>query len=69
MDSLGLHSLYHTLTGEMYGKETKATYFHQFKEDMPFFIDYVFTNMNVLSYELCSWDKELSDHCPQMIEL
>lgn len=65
----GLYDLYHQRTGEAFGKESRATYYHQFKETMPFFIDFAFTNIPVFAYELGNWDKELSDHCPQMIVL
>lgn len=65
----GLYDLYHQRTGEAFGKESGATYYHQFKETMPFFIDFAFTNIPVFAYELGNWDKELSDHCPQMIVL
>ena len=69
MKSNGLYSLYHERTEEEFGKESKATYYHQFKEDMPFFIDFAFTNIQVFAYELGKWDKNISDHCPQMIVL
>lgn len=69
MKSKGLYSLYHERTGEELGKETKATYFHQFKEDKPFFIDYAFTNIKPFAFELGRWNKGISDHCPQMIVL
>ena len=67
MKSIGLYSLYHERTGEDFGKESKATYYHQFKANMPFFIDFAFTNIQTFAYELGKWDKDISDHCPQMI--
>ncbi len=69
LDIHGIYSLYHQNTGEQFGHETKATYYHQFKENQPFFIDYAFTNIPTVSYELGEWDKEFSDHCQQMIVL
>lgn len=69
MKDRGLYDLYHQRTGEDFGKESRATYYHQFKETMPFFIDFAFTNMPVFAYELGKWDKDVSDHCPQMIVL
>ena len=66
---MGLVSSYHDRTGEALGNETKATYYHQFKESQSFFIDYTFTNIPIKSYELGEWDKMLSDHVPQFIEL
>ena len=35
----------------------------------PFFIDFAFANIQIFAYELGKWDKEMSDHCPQMIVL
>ncbi|NPD92346.1 endonuclease/exonuclease/phosphatase family protein [Xylanibacter muris] len=64
-----LFSLYHERNGEEFGKESKATYYHLFKEDKPFFIDFAFTNIQTFAYELGRWNKEMSDHCPQMIVL
>ena len=54
---------------EEFGKESKATYYHQFKENMPFFIDYAFTNIQTFAFEIGKWDKSESDHCPLMIVL
>ena len=62
LESLGLHSLYHQITGEALGEESAHTYYHQFNEDKPFFIDYAYTNFDVSSYRLLPWDKEMSDH-------
>lgn len=64
-----LYSLYHERTGEDFGKESRATYYHQFKEEMPFFIDYAFTNIRTFAFEIGRWDKSVSDHCPLMIVL
>lgn len=69
LEEIGLVSFYHDRTGEALGNETKATYYHQFKESQPFFIDYTFTNIPIKSYELGEWDKMISDHVPQFIEL
>lgn len=69
LESNKLFSLYHERTGEEFGKESKATYYHQFKENKPFFIDFAFANIQIFAYELGKWDKEMSDHCPQMIVL
>lgn len=63
----GITSLYHSRTDETFGKESRCTYHHLFKEDSRFFLDYTFTNIPVFAYELAEkWD-ELSDHHPQMI--
>ena len=41
-DELGLVSAYHHFTGEAPGEETRATYYHYWKESNPFHIDYCF---------------------------
>ena len=67
LEGLGLKSAYHKMTGEVLGSETKATYYHWFRENMPFFIDYTFTNIPLDSYSLMEWDKDMSDHVGQII--
>lgn len=62
LESYGLSSLYHQQTGEQFGHETKATYFHRFHESDPYFLDYAYTNFDVASFRLIPWDKEMSDH-------
>lgn len=69
LGTLGFHSAYHKSTGEKLGKETAATYHHQFKEDSTFFIDYTFANMPLKSYRLGEWDRNVSDHVPQIVEI
>lgn len=66
---MGLTSAYHQLTGEVLGKETVPTYYHQFKEAQPFFIDYTFSSIPLKSYRLGEWDRNSSDHTPQFIEI
>lgn len=72
-DELGLVSAYHHLTGEAYGEETRATYYHQWNESRPFHIDYCFlpetsasrlTEVSVGSY--VDWPR--SDHRPLTVE-
>ena len=65
----GMKSAYHELSGEEFGKESEPTFFWRFKEDSRFFIDYTFTNTPLLSYSIGPWEKEISDHRPQIIEL
>lgn len=62
LESFGLQSLYHQKTGEEFGQETAATYFHRFNESAPFFLDYAYTNFTVASFRLFPWDKRMSDH-------
>lgn len=69
MAEYGMRSVYHTLSGEPFGKESIATFYWYFRESNPFFIDYAFTNIPVKHYSVGEWDKKMSDHCPQFIEL
>jgi hypothetical protein len=34
------------------GQETEATYYHQFKKEQPFFLDYTYANMEIEKYKL-----------------
>lgn len=69
LEGMGYVSAYHQKTGELLGKESKATYYHRFNENSPFFLDYTFSNVAFKSYALCEWNKEISDHVAQMMEL
>lgn len=69
LGEMGIASAYHDQTCEELGKESKATYYHQFKENLPFFIDYTFANIPIISYRLGDWDSSISDHVPQFIEI
>ena len=69
LGGMGFFSAYHEKTGELLGEETIHTYYHQFKESKPFFIDYTFSNIPLKSYKIDEWDSQLSDHVPQMIEI
>ena len=66
---LGFYSAYHDMTGESLGEETTVTYYHHFKENAPFFIDYTFANMPLKSYKIGKWNRDISDHVPQFIEI
>ena len=63
----GLFSAYHKQAGEVLGEESKATYYHQFKKEKPFFIDYTFSSIPLKSFALGEWDSSISDHVPQYI--
>lgn len=69
MAEWGFKSAYHQKTGEPLGKESMATYHHQFKEDSKFFLDYAFTNVPIKNFRLFEWNKDISDHAGQMIEI
>lgn len=65
----GLFSAYHLQTGEAFGKESIPTYYHMYKENWPFFLDYTYTNMDINSFRLLTWEPKMSDHVGQEIIL
>ena len=67
MQGFGLRSEYHKRTREEFGKESSCTYHHQFKDDMPFFIDVTFTNIPLCAYMIGSGERNISDQNPQII--
>jgi len=74
LEELDVHSLYHGLTGEPQGEETKPTLFMQRKLDRPYHIDYAFVSkplMNSGSIDVGLPDKwlEVSDHMPIVFNL
>lgn len=69
LTSHGLHSVYHEQTGEAFGKETTPTYYHNFNADLPFFLDYAYTDIPVQSFRLLPWDKDMSDHVGMVLEI
>ena len=69
LSSHGFVSIYHQQTGEALGEESTATYYHLFKENLPFFLDYTFANVPVKEYRLLEWDAEVSDHVAQYFEI
>lgn len=69
LEGIGYVSAYHHQTREDIGKESVATYYHRFNEKSPFFLDYTFSNIPISSYNLCEWDKIMSDHVAQEITL
>ena len=68
LESLGLASVYHKQKGITLGQEFEATYFHRYKKDDAFFLDYSYSNFPVAKYELLDWDKDISDHVGQSIQ-
>ena len=65
----GFKSLYHETKSVKFGSENDATYYHQFKETQPFFLDYTFTNFAVESFELKDLGRQFSDHVGQIVEV
>ena len=66
-----LKSVHHSFLNETYGNESLPSYHHQFKEESKFFIDYAFTNAEIVDYKLFTWDEtnRMSDHVPIMVEV
>lgn len=69
LKSSGLTSVYHNDKKIEVGQETEATYYHQFKKEQPFFLDYAYSNIPVKDYKLLNWDKDMSDHVGQVFEI
>jgi len=72
---LDLVSAWHDFHNESFGKEKSYTYFHQWKREQPFHIDYVFVprRTDISSVELGTYDQfvatGLSDHVPLLIDI
>jgi len=72
LNDLGFESAYHLLSGEKFGHESEATFYHTKKESKKYHIDYLYTksldvkSLTVGKYQ--DWIK-LSDHCPMVIEV
>ena len=69
LNSHGLTSVYHKLTGQDFGSETQKTYYHLRDINNPFFLDYTYSKKEMQKYELLPWDKDFSDHVCQVIEV
>tara|TARA_B110000211_G_C13591557_1_gene340696 strand:+ start:315 stop:515 length:201 start_codon:yes stop_codon:yes gene_type:complete len=65
-------SAYHSITGDSFGHENEATFFHTKNESKKYHIDYLYTksldtkSITIGKYK--DWIK-LSDHSPVMIEV
>lgn len=71
LNNKGLFSVYHELTGEKQGKETKPTFYQSRHLDKPYHIDYVYAaKESVIALQIGGADKwlELSDHMPLTFE-
>lgn len=64
-----IYSLYHKQTNEDFGKESRTTFHWLFKEQQQFFLDYTFTNIEDVKYQLEEWNGKFSDHHAQIIEI
>ena len=72
LNDLGFESAYHLLSGEKFGHESEATFYHTKKESKKYHIDYLYTkSLDIKSVNIGKfhdWIK-LSDHCPMTIEV
>ncbi len=73
LSELGFRSAYHSCTGEVFGAETRSTYYHTKSATKPYHIDYCFVhgslavdNVSIPEYE--HW-REASDHVPVIVDL
>jgi endonuclease/exonuclease/phosphatase family metal-dependent hydrolase len=75
LKELGIESIYHKLTGEQQGKESRPTLFFQRKTSRPYHIDYVFGakrfTERTKKFEIGQADiwLKLSDHMPIFCEI
>lgn len=73
----GLSSVWHRTTGEAFGRESKGTYFHYWREAEPFHIDYIFLDPPRLAASqkfaigrYADWvAPRISDHVPLTIQI
>lgn len=63
LEQNNIYSLYHSIYNEPLGKESTPTFYYRFHKDKPFFIDYAFSNFDVKSFEVATWNRQFSDHC------
>ena len=73
-DELGLVSAWHAVTGEVIGAESQPTYYHRFKQDDAFHIDYICVPERwvpkIARVEIGGYDEwVISDHRPIAVEV
>lgn len=74
LNEIGIKSLYHSFSGELQGKESRPTLFHQRNLNKSYHIDYIFGSSefaeNLKKIEIGSLEKwfPLSDHLPVISE-
>lgn len=66
-----LESIHHIFRNEKLGNESLPTYYHQYKENAEYFIDYAFSSFDVKDYKLFGWNEtgRMSDHVPLEVEI
>jgi exodeoxyribonuclease-3 len=67
----GLQSIWHTKAREAFGQESRPTYYHQWKREQPFHIDFMFVSESLMERlirfsigDFESWCPGYSDHAP-----
>ncbi|MEH7502298.1 hypothetical protein V7152_09780 [Neobacillus drentensis] len=74
LDSYSIKSCYHHFNKEKFGLESKPTYFHNRKSNMPFHLDYCFVSEDVVDrvtlFYIADGEEwiEASDHFPLVLE-
>ncbi|HEX8906699.1 MAG TPA: endonuclease/exonuclease/phosphatase family protein [Longimicrobiaceae bacterium] len=75
LHALGLASAYHAFHGEAPGEETRATYYHMWRQDLAYHLDYCFVPRawlpSVADVRVGSYDewRGRSDHRPVVVDL
>ena len=70
MNNKGLFSLYHTLSGEANGEETKFTFYQSKHLNVPFHLDYFYANEELIKKtELINFWRKPNDDIPNKFEI
>ncbi|HEU4556544.1 MAG TPA: endonuclease/exonuclease/phosphatase family protein [Longimicrobium sp.] len=75
LHALGLASAYHAFHGEAPGQESRATYYHMWRQDLAYHLDYCFVPRDWLPLlnrvDVGGWEewKGRSDHRPVIVEM
>ncbi len=71
LNQVGIQSVYHNITGELQGEETKNTFYLYRHLDKGFHIDHCFSNLCVKKYQVFDNKKWLqySDHMPILLNI
>lgn len=70
LNSKGLYSLYHKLSGEENGKESKFTFFQAKHLNVPFYLDYFYAYEEIIKKtELIDFWRKADDNLPNKFEI
>jgi hypothetical protein len=75
LHALGLASAYHAFHGEAPGQESRATYYHMWRQDLAYHLDYCFVPRawlpTIQRVDVGGWEewKGRSDHRPVIVDL